>query len=350
MASKKKDLKKKPRKKEKALAPEVVAQQDLISSHLVMDGTAATDFSIVDDENYSGEVIGKAESNYDIEKLEGLKEKGDKLELLVEGRRQIFELWRGIERLNTHTTLYVVKFLIYIGEILNLVKSAVSTRKFTTWRKTVFRHMHERYLQQAQQLAKMGEFAETYAAIGKKRLLALNHLAKELGSELKEIQTDHPFPDITEDMDGELLKEHSDALINLNRFKNAGLDFVSFDQAALIAAHEKDALEVKTVEKIKSWLNDDDRARNKEEWFRNLVMDKLQFPHDGREARTSDESLFKLLLDFTNYCRDHAEDLENQEWIESQKITLDQDTILQANKLIKKIARKFGFRLSDSRR
>jgi hypothetical protein len=350
MASKKKASKKKSPKKTKALVPQVVKRKGITAFPVAMDSTAIQEFHIVDDTNYSQKVIDEAESNYDLDELKHLMKKGDELEVLTEGRRQILELWRGIERLSTHTSLYVVRFLIYIGEILDLVKSSVSTRKFTIWRKTVFRHMHERYLQQARQLARMGEFASKYAAMGKKRLLSLAPLLQESGSGVNALLTKYPFPDLTQDMDGELLKEHADTLITMYRFNEAGVNFVSFDQAALIAGYKKSALEVKAVEKIGNWLNMANDTREKKKRFNRLLMDKLHFPQDGRETQTSEDSLHKLLWDFIRYCRNHEEDMGNQEWIESQRQSLDQDTLRETNRLIKSLARKLGYRLSDARR
>jgi len=61
---------------------------------------------------------------------------------------------------------------------------------------------------------------------------------------------EHSFPDSTEDIDGELLNEHVNAKIIYQRLINAGINFVTFDQAFLLAAYHKNAIGIKTAEKI----------------------------------------------------------------------------------------------------
>ena len=192
-----------------------------------------------------------------------------KREFLAEGERQIQRLWHGIEALTVHNTMFVVLFLLSIGEILNEVRNQLVTSEFVKWRRRVFHPKQERYLQQAQQLAKMGDFAKKYASMGKKRLLILDKLRKDEDKETYEaLFEDHPipeevengllddeqirqnpFPDSTEDFEGDLLKEHVDALITFHRLKKAGINFVTFDQAYLIAAYKKNAIPSKNRKK-----------------------------------------------------------------------------------------------------
>ena len=104
---------------------------------------------------------------------------------------------------------------------------------------------HLRFLQQAQQLANMGDFADRYAAIGKNRLLLLDHLRKESGlSSCYELFEENPIPndgiaiaelpedrikelynyETTDDPKGEKLKIHLDAFITLKRFRKKGIE------------------------------------------------------------------------------------------------------------------------------
>ena len=96
MVSKKKPSKKKSQKKTKVLVPQVVKGKGTVAFPVGMDSTSIPEFSIVDDIDYSQKVIDEAESNYEPDKLKRLIKKGDELEVLTEGRRQILELWRGI--------------------------------------------------------------------------------------------------------------------------------------------------------------------------------------------------------------------------------------------------------------
>ena len=366
MAKPKSKKVKKKKTNSKAIVPEIV---DTLPSEPVMDGTTHPEISIMQNVKYSQEIIRDARRVFNLEKLEVEKGKGLD-QFLQEGEKQIFKLWHSIVALDTHNTMFVVLFLIAIGEILNQIKSELKPHDFARWRREAFDHKHERYLQQSQQLANMGEFAKIYASMGKKRLLALDHLRKEIletgscdrifeqyslpspiveGARLAEIHLrENPIPDTTADLDGDLLKEHVDAIRNFNRLKKAGLDFVTFDQAGLLAAYAKDSLNAKTIKKIVQWLNDETRAGDKAGWFDVLVMNKLHFPRDDTATLRNRESLMRLLVDLIDHCR--SVDFKDDAWVESQKRFLDEGTICEANRYIKKIGRAMGIKFSDCNR
>jgi len=134
----------------KPAVPEILSTNDKIPSPFTMDGTAHSEFAFVRNVKYSSEIIQKADKTFSIQRLLEEKKKGNE-QLLAEGERQIFVLWHSIEALTTHNTLFVVLFLIYIGEILNEIKSTLKPHEFAKWRRKVFHYKHERYLQQAQQ-------------------------------------------------------------------------------------------------------------------------------------------------------------------------------------------------------
>ena len=156
----------------KAKVPEVL---DPTSPSFVMDGTSIIDFNIKN-VKYAEEQITKARKAFNLDKLNAEKEKGVS-EFLYEGQNQILKLWQCIISLDTHNTLFIVLSLICIGKILNEIKitmaSDSSPREFVKWRREAFHYKHERYLQQAQQLARIGDSAKQYAAMGKQRLLDL---------------------------------------------------------------------------------------------------------------------------------------------------------------------------------
>ena len=102
--------------------------------------------------------------------------------------------------------------------------------------------------------------------MGKKRLLILDKLRKDEDKETsnqlfddhpvpEEVETNlpddeeirqNPFPDSTEDFEGDLLNEHVDAVITYKRLKAAGINFVTFDQAYLVAAFKRNPIQIKT--------------------------------------------------------------------------------------------------------
>lgn len=360
--------------KEKALVPEVLSPINTMPGpSFVMDGTSHTEISIMQNEYYSREIIQGARMVFNLNKLDDEKNKDaeeknqNNERFLAEGEKQIFVLWHSIEALTTHNTLFVVLFLIYIGEILNKIKSTLAPHKFTKWRREVFHYKHERYLQQAQQLANMGDFAKMYASMGKKRLLVLDHLRKSQNVETcaalfednpfpEEVEDSlisadelkkNPFPDSTEDLEGELLKEHTDALITRNRLRKAGINFATFDQAYLLAAYNKDALGIKTVKKIANWLNGKDHGATKKKWFKIFVMDKGKFPERISSNPRTGDSLNQIFSNLISYC--DSKDFNDDRWVSAQKQIIDENLLLDAHNKIKLIARKFEIRLSGRR-
>lgn len=350
--------------KKVAVTPEVLPPQaSSPPPQFTTDGTSHAEISVMQNIYYSKEIIEETRAAFSIDRLKS-KIADDKTEFLSEGERQIYKLWHGIEALTVHNTMFVVLFLLSIGEILNEVRGQLSFSEFVEWRRRVFSPKQERYLQQAQQLAKMGDFAYKYAAMGKKRLLILDKLRKEENKEtFKNLFDDHPmpeeveesvlsdkqvsqnpFPDSTEDLEGDLLKEHVDAVISFKRLKDAGIDFVTFDQAYLVAAFKKNPIPIKTAKKIAEWLQEKGTVQTQNEWFDILVLNKMVFPDRRSRSSAPRDSLNYLLGNFVEYCKEI--DFNDSDWIQKQKEMVEGDFIRLSNFYLKKFARAFGISLS----
>jgi hypothetical protein len=226
----------------------------------------------------------------------------------------------------------------------------------------VFHPKHDRYLQQAQQLAKMGDFAKRYASMGKKRLLMLDKLRNveeqktyedlfrdnPIPEEVEEILPTYeevnknPFPDSTEDLEGNLLKEHVDGLITYHRLLNAGIDFASFDHAYLMAAYKNNAITIKKIEEVSEWLKTKGDKKEQKKWFEDYVMNKMAIP--GTEAKTNPprDSLNYLLANLLVF-RDRT-DLTDEVWLTNQKTIIDQDLLRQSRIYLQTIAQKLGIK------
>lgn len=284
------------------LVPEVVDEQELAPS-LGMDGTAHTEISFMRNIQYAPQVIRRAHEHFDLNKLDRLKGRNRSRYLpryLDEAKQQITNLCSSIESMVAHTGMFIVHFLVNIGQILNHVEATLDSKsEYTEWKRTSFGDRHIRYFQQARQLANMGEFAMRYASIGKNRLLELDRMKNAVrASSLNEIIARHPFPDTTEDMKEVLWKEHIDTVVTYQRLKDAGIDFAEFDQAGLLACYNRHALEVKTVEKIKKFIDRFPDREAKKSAFEILVMDKMTFSRDrDLQITVSRESLNKILAD-----------------------------------------------------
>jgi len=353
--------KKKPAKKS-PVTPKVLPPATQSTPVFAMDTTGHDVISRMQNIYYSKQIIKKTRDAFSIERLKA-KIADDRSEFLAEGERQIHNLWHGIEALTVHNTMFVVLFLLSIGEILNEVRNQLHRTDFVRWRRRVFSPKQERYLQQAQQLAKMGDFAKKYATMGKKRLLTLDKLRKDENKDtFNALFDDHPipeeveesflpdaqvrqnpFPDTTEDFEGDLLKEHVDALITLQRLKNVGINFATFDQAYLIAAYRRDAVPIKTAKKIAAWLNGKGTTtRTQKKWFYNLVLNKMLFPDSVRQSQQTStrDSLNYTLANFVDYCKDC--NFDDQGWITQQKELLDETIVRQSMEYLNKVGMMLG--------
>ena len=335
--------------------------------HFTMDGTAHTEISDMQIINYSENIIFETRAAFSIDKLKG-KIADDKTAFLLEGEQQVYKLWHGIEALTVHNTMFVVLFLLSIGEVLNEVRNQLTRTEFVKWRRQVFHPKQDRYLQQAQQLANMGDLARKYASMGKKRLLILDKLRKNENKEkFTELFDDYPipeevedslqddeeikqnpFPDSTEDFEGDLLKEHVDALITFHRLKDAGIDYATFDHAYLVAAYKSDAITIKRAKKIADWLSEKGDTRQRKKWFDILVMNKMVNPERRSHRPPPRESLNYLLANFVDYCK--GCDFTDQAWLSRQKELVDGDIIRQSNIYFNIVARKLGVSLSAIKR
>jgi len=354
----KKDIQKKA-----ALTPEVLpSTAERTSQPFAMDGTSHVEISTMQNIYYSKEIIEETRATFSIERMRE-KIADDNSDFLEEGERQIHGLWHGIEALTVHNTMFVVLFLMSIGEILKEVHKQLSLSEFVRWRRRVFDPKQERYLQQAKQLAEMGDWAKKHASMGKKRLLILDKLKKDEDKDSyealfsdqpipEEVENSllsdeqirqNPFPDSTEDFDGKLLKEHVDAVITLHRLKNSGINFVTFDQAYLAAAFKRKPIPINKAQKIAEWLIKKGTTRTQKKWFDILVMNKMVFPDRQSRQNAQSDSLNSMLVSFVDYCKNR--DFNDQEWLTQQKELIDDDYVKQAYFYLKKVARSFGIRL-----
>ena len=330
-----------------------------------MDGTSPIEFTVMQNKDYASEIIQGAQEVFDLKKLKKEKKKGIN-NFLWEGERQIFKLWHSVVALDTHNTMFVTLFLIAIGKILNEVKETLKPHEFARWRRKTFHYKHERYLQQAQQLANIGPFAERYASMGKKRLLALDYLRKTKNQDdpkkllnenplpkqveetlptYQELKS-NPFPDSTEDVEGDLLKEHVDAMITLDRLREAGVKFANFDHAQLIAAFNKDAITKKKAGEIRALLDTKRKDDDKDELFNRLLLDKMIIAEKRPPKDRAKDSLNQLLANFVEFI--NSANLESEDWIKSQRTQLDPGLFTETLQFMNELSGKIGIDMSKA--
>ena len=318
-----------------------MTQTDEVNMALAMDSTSVIEFKFVDNTKYSQEIIEGARAAYNPDKLESLKTQQDLTAFYQEGKSQILAQWHADQALNVHTDMFRVVFQINVGEILNTIEPTFKKKaEYTAWIKDNFEDKHIRYLQQARQLADMGDFARNYAAAGKNRLLALENLRKvEKKKECEALFNKHPLPDMTEDGDGHLLKRQIDSVITLHRLQKAGLRSATFEQAALIASYNQDAMAVKTAEEVNTWLE-----QNPEEarpaLFDRYIQDEMTYPSEHPYIPAPKASLNKILSDLLQ-AYENA-NIDDDSWIERQREVLDVKSLRSAQTFINRLIDRIG--------
>ena len=340
MGKKHRDKEKLEKKKESDNAPAVV--DPTLPVEFATDGTSDIEISFMGNENYSTEIIKDTPTPSDFEKLLALQtEDGEKF--LEEAEKTLRQLWHSVESLTAHTNLFLVRFQIEMGRILNAVEDFFEKKSdYIKWFIERFGDRQRRYFQQAKELARMGSFAYDHSSLGKHRLLQFNRLRKEMQEEEAEdkdfegIVQEFPFSDTTTDMGGKLFSDHVDGLITLGRFRRAGID-LSLEQAKLMSCYGGEAVKVGVIENLKSHL---DSADNKEEFLDIFVMNKMQL-QDGRSTSVMGESLAKRLVDLDEYLSKKKKQLNDPQYLERLRASIEEETLIRVHRalgsLIKKI-------------
>ena len=349
----------------KTVSPQLLEVQPDEQEHdlsLFSDSTAVVEYSLMQNAKYSEEIISHMKNIYNIDKLQELK--GDRFAYLHEARYQIITLFNGIHALNIHNEMYTVLSLIGVGGLLNTIKGEFeSPHEFAKWRNDNFDVKHQRYLQNAAQLAAMGEFSRKFSPLGKTRLLQLEHIrkAEKMAScedllrecqiydeiELRVLPDEavknmgvDPFPDASCDIDNELIKHHVDSVITYKRLKKMGISYVNFEQAQLIASHFQKALLVEDAEKVKEYLNKHNEA-DRPDVFDSLIMDAMKPLSLKSPTKGSGFSLNKVVSDLLRFCK--GKNFDDHAWLEKQMEVVDEDLVLQAVNYLNLITTKMGF-------
>jgi hypothetical protein len=311
---------------------------------LVMDGTSIAQISHMKNEGYSRKIISKAYKDFDYKKFAGLKNQNF-IKYLKEGKKQIVDQWHAIESLSVHNEKFTVRFLINIGTVLKDIEAALKTKsKYMKWLRKNFGHKHMRYFQQAKQLANMGDFAYNEAALGKNRLLAFSQIISDPKTNYQKLLEKYPFEDITEDHGSLVFKQHVDSIITFHRMTAAGVDYIEFAQAELIASILKSAIPVKLADRIAKWLVKFGTVERKKEWFENFILNHLQFPDQQSVAKKGQIKLREHLAFLINLGK--QETLADATQIEAVRDLIDRDALMGLSRLIQQLAEKLNIELA----
>ena len=310
---------------------------------VTMDTTSHLQISQMLNAKFSKELFNDADKIFSISKLDRFKQR--KFETyLKEGKKQILVLWHCIESFTTHSNLFRTSFLIAIGHVLNHIESSHENKSaYMEWLRSNFGHKHLRYFQHAKQLDNMGAFARNYASLGKNRLLELERTRKELGESFYTLLSQFPFEDTTQDHDGALFKEHVDGVITYHRMRNAGIDSVEFDQAALVGAQLNGAITKKMAKQISQWLSD---KEDKTDALDDLILNKLAYPDSDVAREPSRPSIRKHIADLVNYS--DSLNYGNDDWIAAIRDQIIEEDLSKAYNFIVLLADKLRINLTKS--
>lgn len=313
-----------------------------LNPSLTMDGTSLVEITSMGNIHYSREIIKSTEAALDLGKLRTLKE--DKKKFLKAGRQMLDKLCGGKDALGAHDDAFAVKFLIKVGIILSEIETAFrDAHKYTNWLKNNFRYERLRYFQHAQQLSAMGDPALKYSPLGKNRLLDFERARKEFSKEsgadktLDDLLKKHPFQDIAKDMEGDLFKQHVDAIITYYRFRQQGIDFITFEQSSYAASLYKEPVQVNKITALKNEL---DKIEDQKTFLADYFNNKLVLPAPEDRIGQSPESLNKLLADFIKYCE--TVDIDSPAWVEMQNEILDRNLVEKAYGYLSQFRVTFG--------
>jgi len=302
---------------------------------LSMDDTSHIEISQMANDKYSSEIIEEMNENIDLDYLNKLA-KQDKKAFLEEVPPAINKTWRSIQHLETHTDMFVVRISCVLGMLLNDAEDCFKKKSaYMKWLRSNFGYHKLRYFQQAKELAKMGKLSLWYASLGKNRLLEFNRLRKISDKTLAEILRSHPFRDTSDDIGGNLFREHIDAIITFYRFQKGEISYCTFEHADIIASYLHGSITVATVKKLKEWLNE---TGNQECWFEFIVMNKLEIPRldSQREIRTS---VNKALVGVSNLQKEI-------QTMDTASFSIDEQILKDAHETILALAEKFGVTLT----
>lgn len=337
-----------------------------IPVNIPTDETSTTEISKMQNTEYSREIIDGVRQKVNFEKLVSLKHKTN--DFLNEGVSQIKSLWNGMHGLMVHTEMFTVLFLIMMGVILLEVKNVFKKpHEFAKWRDTNFDVRHKRWFQQAVQLAEMGNFSRKYSPLGKKRILQLEHIRKvenfksceeilaqcppdveiklnAIPDSIVEKMDVQPFPDISYDIEGDLVKHYVDSVITAQRLKKQGINFADFEDAKIIAYYQGQAIPVLEAAQLKEWLEEYPQEERQEQ-FENYLMDRMRFPSQSGSSGYQ-WTLDKVVSDFLKFCKEN--EIDNDDWLEGQRDTIDSDSLIEAFNYLILIVDKLGIEIKPS--
>ena len=118
----------------------------------------------------------------------------------------------------------------------------------------------------------------------------------------------------------------------------AEVDFIEFEQAALIAAFSHRPIKVKDATDVKEWLDKYEEVDDKKKAFDFYVFNKGSFPDSDPNASRQSISLTQYIADLVAFSE--KADIGNDQWIEEQKEKISDSELVKAYQFISRLAEK----------
>ena len=225
-----------------------------------------------------------------------LGEKNNKDECLAEAGKQIASLFGRMEHLERRVDGDCVLFLLDIGRVLNAVARILDNRKkYADWERETFSEQHQRYFQQARQLARAEQFVRRNHDLGKNRLLDLIRVAKAKGCTCAELLAFHP-------LNGSSRQRAAQADVIITHHRLGSVPGAQIGHAEAFVKSAGRALNVREAEEIEELLND------LSEPDRPAVLENLELILEALKAKApSEKSCLRRALKEVMRCLPEAD-------------------------------------------
>ena len=156
---------------------------------------------------------------------------------------------------------------------------------------------------------------------------------------------EEPFPDISYDLDNELVKLYVNGVITLKRLQHLGMDYVDFGHAQLIASYYERAMPAKLTKSLKEYMKKFPKKK-RPDIFDSIVMDGMKTVSLNGGSKKSEYSLNKVVSDLLRFCEENS--IDDDDWLEQQKGLVNANDVIQARDYLNRLANKMG--LTHNRR
>ncbi|MDQ1326862.1 MAG: hypothetical protein QG641_142 [Candidatus Poribacteria bacterium] len=305
-------------------------------------------------ESKPGQILSAQSENLlkveqEVENAEKTVEEKTKI-IIAKSEEEVIKLCEELDQLESSSSPRLCELQIKLGDFLDKIEEKFSTKsdyiKWLNGYKQEHGARHTRMFQRAKQLRRIGKFAENHIHIGIFRLLewdqmlnyklknkkkgnAKNNLTIEQKIKEKEKISNQILAKYSDSVQNnkKLEKEEVSAIITIERFRNVGIKYITFDQSKKMVEQEYGSIKATKVQEVKNWLEslgniDDEKRERKINEFIDAKM--MRYPDDWEPEsggkKVSVKTFFKKFISIGDKV-----DFDNGELIFDQKVLTKQE-------------------------